>query len=64
MSQPLVSNTNNATLKAILKYWNHPRIIAIQKQIEKEVLKLDVSKASQSSDIPINVLKESNNISL
>ena len=64
MSQPLVSNTNNATLKAILKYWNHPRIIPIQKQIEKEVLKLDVSKASQSSDIPINVLKESNNISL
>ena len=72
--EPLVSNTNDATLKAILKYRNHPSIIAIrnkckdkgnfnfievdQKQIEKEILKLDVNKASQSSDIPIKVLKE------
>ena len=52
--EPLVSNTNDATLKAILKYRNHPSIIAIQnkckgkgnfnfievghKQIEKEIL--------------------------
>ena len=71
--EPLVSNTNDATLKAILKYRNHPSIIAIQnkckdngnfnfievdqKQIEKEILKLDVSKASQSSDIPMKVLQ-------
>ena len=71
--EPLVSNTNDATLKAILKYRNHPSIIAIrskckdkgnfnfievdQKQIEKEILKLDVNKASQSSDIPIKALK-------
>ena len=57
-----------------MKYRNHPTIIAIQnkykdkgnfsfievdqKQIEKEILKLDVNKASQSSDIPIKVLKE------
>ena len=33
-----------------------------QKQIEKEILKLDVNKASQSSDIPIKVLKENNDI--
>ena len=74
----LVSNTNDATLKAILKYRNHPSIIAIlskykdkgnfnfievdQKQIEKEILKLDVNKVSQSSDIPIKVLKENNDI--
>ena len=76
--EPLVSNTNDATLKAIR---NHRSIIAIQnkckdckdkdsfsfievdqKQIEKEVLKLDVNKASQSSDIPIKVLKENTNI--
>ena len=59
--EPLVSNTNDATLKAILKYRNHPSIIAIlskckdkgnfnfievhQKQIEKEILKIDVNKA-------------------
>ena len=75
--EPLVINTNYATLKAILKYRNHSSIIAIQnkckdkgnfnfievdqKQIEKEILKLDVNKASQSSDIPI-VLKENSNI--
>ena len=56
-----MSNTNDATLKAISKYINHPSITAIQnecedkgnfnfievdqKQIEKEILKLDVSKA-------------------
>ena len=61
-----------------MKYRNHPSIIAIQnkckdkgsfnfieidqKQIEKEILKLDVNKASQNSDIPIKVLKEKNNI--
>ena len=58
-SEPLVSNTNDATLKAILKYRRHASIIAIQnkykgkesfnfiqvdqKQIEKEILKLDVN---------------------
>ena len=69
-SEPLVSNTNVALLKAFLKYRNHPSIIAIrskckdksnfnfievdQKQIEKEILKLDVNNASQSSDNPVS----------
>ena len=60
-----------------MEYRNHPSIIAIrnkckdkrnfnfievdQKQIEKNVLKLDENKASQSSDIPI-VLKENSDI--
>ena len=77
-NKPLVSNTNDATLKAIVKYRNHPSIIAIQnkckdkgnfnfievdqKQIEKEILKLDVNKAPQSSDILIRVLKENSDI--
>ena len=59
--EALVSNTNDATLKAILKYRNHPSIIAIknkckdkgnfifievdQKETEKEILKLDVNKS-------------------
>ena len=76
--EPLVSNTNDATLKVILKYRNHPSILAIrskckdkdnfnfiefdQQQIEKDILKLDVNKASQSSDIPIKVLKEISDI--
>ena len=33
-----------------------------QKQIEKEILKLDVNKASQSSDIPIKILKENTDV--
>ena len=61
-----------------MKYRTHPSIIAIenkckdnanfnftevdQKQIEKEILKLDVNKAPQSSDIPIKVLKENSDI--
>ena len=61
-----------------MKYRNHPSFIAIrskckdkgsfnfieinQKQIEKKILKLAVNKASQSSDIPIKVLKENSDI--
>ena len=71
----MVSNTNDATLKAILKYRNHPSIIVIrnkcqdkdrfsfpkvdQKQNEKEILKLDKNKSSQSFNIPIKFVKES-----
>ena len=75
---PLVTNANDITLKAILKYRNHSSIIAIQnkfkdkdsfnfievdqKQIEKEILKLNLNKASQSFDIPIKGLKENTDI--
>ena len=77
-NEHLVSNTNDATLKAILKYRNHPSIIAIQnkcnnkgsfnfievdqKQIEKQILNLDVNRASQGSDIRIKVLNENTDI--
>ena len=59
-SEPLVSNTNDATLKAILKYRRYANIIAIQNrykgkgsfnfievdqnEIDKVILKLDVNK--------------------
>ena len=72
--KPIVGNINDPTLKAVLKYRNHPSITAIQnkckikdsfnfvevdqQQIEKEILKLDANKASQSSDIPIKIVKE------
>ena len=61
-----------------MKYRNKQSIIAIQnkctnkgnfnfievdqKQIKKEILRLDINKASQSSDIPIKVLKENTDI--
>ena len=72
--ETLVRNTNNATLKVILKHRNHPSNIAIQnkckdrgnfnfikvdqKKVKKEILNLDVSKALQSSDVLIKVLKK------
>ena len=72
--ESFVDNISDPTLKAILKYRNHPSIIAIrkkykisecfkftevdQKDIEKEILKLDVNKASQSSDIPTKIVIE------
>ena len=72
--EPIVSNINDPTLKAVLKYRNHQSITAIQnkckikdsfnfvevdqQQIEKEILKLDANNASQSSDIPIKIVKE------
>ena len=71
-------NNTDTTLKEILKYRNQPSTITIQntckdqgsfnfievdqKQIEKEILKLDVNKASQNSDILIKVVKENTNI--
>ena len=59
--------------KAILKYKNHSIILAIQKysknktfhfkevkigEIEKEILKLDKTKALQISNIPARIFKE------
>ena len=71
---PLVNNISDPTLKAILKYRKHPGVIAIrdkfkikdafsfvevdQKEIEKEILSMDVNKASQGSDIPTKIVKE------
>ena len=72
--ESFVDNISDPTLKAILKYRNHPSIIAIrkkykisecfkftevdQKDIEKEFLQIDVNKASQSSDIPTKIVIE------
>ena len=76
--EPLISNTNGATLKAIVKYRNHPSIIVIQnkyqdknsfnlieldqKQTEKEILKRSGNKALQMTDILIKVVKDNTNI--
>jgi len=72
--EPFVENISDPTLKAILKYRKHPGVIAIrdkfkikdafsfvevdQKEIEKEILSMDVNKASQGSDIPTKIVKE------
>ena len=61
----MVSNTNDATLTAAqnkCKDKNNFNFIEVdQQKIEKEILKLDVNKASQSFDIPIKVVIENTN---
>ena len=62
-----------STLKVLLKYKDHPSILATQgnceketfrfsevniEDIKKDILKLDKNKASQHSDIPIKIIKE------
>ena len=73
-SDPLIRNIKDPTLKAILKYWKHPSIIAIESKyryvssfcfvevneadIEKEILDLNGNNASQNSDMPTKVTEE------
>ena len=69
----VTENIEDSAFKAILKYKNHPSILAIQKysknktfhfkevnigEVEKEILKLDKTKASQKTDIPTRIIKE------
>ena len=67
----VTENIKDSAFKAILKYKNHPSILAIQKylknkvfylevekigEIEKEILKLDKIKASQKTNIPTRII--------
>ena len=70
----MINNVKVPTLRAILKYKDHPSILAIQNNIkngiklafeeidltsiEKEIRNLKMNKASQSSDIPTKIIKE------
>ena len=71
---PIAQNIEDPTLKAIVKYKNHPSILTIQakykgknkfsftevttQDIEKEIFDLETRKASQISDIPTKIIKE------
>ena len=71
---PVINNVKVPTLRAILKYRDHPSILAIQNNIkngiklafeeidlisiEKEIRNLKMNKASQSSDIPTKIIKQ------
>ena len=70
---PVTENIADPTLKAIFKYKDHPSILAIQSNCEKEtfcfsevniedikksILRLDKNKASQHSNTPIKIIKE------
>ena len=68
----VTKNIKDPVSKAILKYKNHPSILAIQKysknktfhfevvnieKVEKKILKLDRTKASRKADIPTRIIK-------
>ena len=69
----LAENINDPTLKAIAKWRNHPIILAIASEYKNrarfsfnfvskedvltEIKVLDVSKATQESDIPVKIIK-------
>ena len=69
----VTKNIKDPVSKAILKYKNHPSILAIQKysknktfhfeevnisEVEKKILQLDKTKASQKTHIPTRIVKE------
>ena len=71
---PIAQIIEDPTLKAIVKYKNHPSILTIQakykgknkfsftevttQDIEKEIFDLETKKASQISDIPTKIIEE------
>ena len=71
--ESFIDNIEDQTLRAILKYKNHPSFIAIQNKFEdgdvfyfrelereeilKEIHNLNNNKASQHSDIPTKIIK-------
>ena len=72
-----IENIKDPVFRAILKYKNHPSIIAINEKsknakfsfhevnnekIAKEIRRLNKNKASQKSDIPIRIIKENADI--
>ena len=76
-TNPLAERLSDPTHKAILKYKNHPSIVAIRnannnshfhfnevsvEEVYKEIRKLSPRKSAQSTDIPIRVLKENADI--
>ena len=75
---PSIDRVENGTIRAILKYRNHPSILAIRERkkaqtnfcfkqvsiekIQKEILNLNNKKASQNSDISTKIIKENSDI--
>ena len=75
---PSIDRVENHTIRAILKYRNHPSILAIRErkkaqisscfkevsneEIQNEILNLNNKKASQNSDTPTKIIKKNSDI--
>ena len=78
VNDPICENINDPLLKAILRYRNHPSIVAIKKfcnskshfsfkdvqkeDILKEVNNLNINKATKNTDFPTKIVKENSGI--
>ena len=78
VDDPICENINDPILKAIVRYRNHPSIVAIKKfcnfkshfyfknvqkeEILKELNNLNINKATQNTDIPTKIIKENSDI--
>ena len=78
VDDPICENINDPLLKAIVRYRNHPIIVAIKKfcnskshfsfknvqkeEILKELNNLNINKATQNTDIPTKIIKENSDI--
>ena len=76
--ESFVENIEDHTIRPILKYKNHPRIIAVnnkfkvgdvfyfreleKEKIQKEIHDLNNNKAFQHSDIPTKIIKSNSDI--
>ena len=73
-SHPLGKEINHATLRAIMKYRNHPSVLTIldnyknsyvftfshvtKEKVLKEIGNLDTTKSSQDTDNPTKIIKQ------
>ena len=70
---PLANNISHPIFRAMMKFRNHPSVIAIKnlnsgsrfdfcnvnvQDVEKEIRRLSTRKATQYSDLPVKILKE------
>ena len=78
VDDPICENINDPLLKAIVRYRNHPSIVAIKKfcnskshfsfknvqkeEILKELNNLNINKATQNTDVPTKIIKENSDI--
>ena len=75
--EPLANNIRGPVLKCIVKYRNHPSILAIgevfqrplfsfskiqRDEVLSDILKLETSRVSQDTDIPTKIVKENADI--
>ena len=77
-SHPLAKEVNDPTLRAIMKYRNHPIVLTIlgkyknnsiftfshvtKEKVLKEPGNLDTTKSSQDTGIPTKIIKQNSNI--